>query len=43
MIKHHGEDILKKSPGKNMLLFSFPFLLAPLAATGGKIGKLKDW
>lgn len=29
MIKHHGEDILKKSPGKNMLLFSFPFLRSP--------------
>lgn len=42
VIKHHGKDILKKSQRKNRFLFSFPGLLAPLPAQGGKIGELKD-
>lgn len=42
VIKHHGNDILKKSQRKNRFLFSFPGLLAPLPAQGGKIGELKD-
>ena len=42
VMKHHGKDILKKSQRKNRFLFSFPGLLAPLPAQGGKIGELKD-
>ncbi|OAY58942.1 DNA-binding protein RHL1 isoform X2 [Manihot esculenta] len=41
VLKHHGKDILRKSQRKNRFLFSFPGLLAPIAA-GGKIGDLKD-
>ncbi|GFP88521.1 DNA-binding protein rhl1 [Phtheirospermum japonicum] len=40
VIKHHGNDILRKSQRKNRYLFSFPGLLGPIS--GGKIGDLKD-
>ncbi|XXG77339.1 hypothetical protein AAC387_Pa08g1510 [Persea americana] len=40
ILKHQGKDIVKKGQRKNIFLFSFPGLLAPVSA--GKIGKLKD-
>ncbi|KAJ8633292.1 hypothetical protein MRB53_026628 [Persea americana] len=40
ILKHQGRDIVKKVQRKNIFLFSFLGLLAPVSA--GKIGELKD-